>query len=170
VHPNKRTEKRHESIKRESWLKMLHEEIVDQQQKVLMSHGAWHVKGTITDIIKKFKVGLPWLNFNAYHYCVQQLKGRPYVVTKTDMNSVSNVSGLTTMSPVTNVNKTDANNDANDVDADEADSSNINANGIDGLSDNVSFDATNTMDTNVSHAMDLELSLSLGGGATKRNN
>jgi hypothetical protein len=40
---------------------MVHEEIVERQQQVVRSHGACRAKGTITEIIKKFKVGLPWL-------------------------------------------------------------------------------------------------------------
>jgi hypothetical protein len=84
----------------------------------------------------------------------------------TDANSVSNVSGLITISPVADANETDVNesnvNDgANETDANKTDASNINANGIDGLPENVSLDTTNTSDTNVSHAMDLESSLSL---------
>jgi hypothetical protein len=90
-------EKDQERQKREGWLKMVHQEIVETWGETIASDGKASTKGVIGEIINKFKTSLPLSIRNLYKDYTRQLKGAPSSIT-TINDDRSFQSGLTSVS------------------------------------------------------------------------
>lgn len=185
-------EKDQERQKREGWLKMVHQEIVETWGETIASDGKASTKGVIGEMINKFKTSLPLSIRNLYKDYTRQLKGAPSSIT-TINDDRSFQSGLTSVSstgtdssnptddtaPINSSNPTDENapiDSSNQIDdtapvdisnltddtAPIDRSTNTSSDGGETLSDNVC-----AMDTDAYDGTDIESSSIFGGGVQR---